>query len=312
MTSVTLVRTIEAPPDAVFAAFVVPDKIALWWGPDEGPVLSADVDARAGGRFHIRFRVAEDGSEHGSRGVFEVFEPPTRLVMSWAWDDETGPPSRLEVTFRAVASGTEVTLVHARLDEQKAPDHETGWSGALDKLQARAPELVVTRDAVLDSPRFETRAEQPYVGKRVVMPMSHFETRVPALMQEVSAWLDAHGKKPAGPGFLRYHVVDMPDRMDVEASVPVDAVPEPDDAVTRGTLPAGRYASLVFTGVKNGIDANARLIEWLGTQDTEMDVHHTGDGDVFAGRLETLLTNPQTETDRSRWQTEVAIKVRGE
>lgn len=311
MTSVTLVRTIEAPPDAVFAAFVVPEKIALWWGPDDGPVLSAEVDARAGGRFHIRFRV-EDGSEHGSSGVFDVFEPHRRLAMSWTWDDETGPPSRLEVTFRAVPAGTEITLVHARLDEKKAPDHETGWSGALDKLQARARELVVTRDVVLDSPTFETRADQPYVGKRVVMPMSDFETRVPALMQEVSAWLEAHGMKPAGPGFLRYHVVDMPTRMDVEASVPVDAVPEPDDAVTRGTLPAGRYASLVFTGVKNGIEANARLIAWLRAQNAEMDVHHTDDGDMFAGRLETLLTDPRTEPDQSQWRTEVAIKVRGE
>jgi uncharacterized protein YndB with AHSA1/START domain len=30
VTSVTIVRTIEAPPDAVFAAFVEPEKIALW------------------------------------------------------------------------------------------------------------------------------------------------------------------------------------------------------------------------------------------------------------------------------------------
>ena len=72
MTSVTIVRTIEAPPEAVFAAFVQPDKIALWWGPDDGPVLSAEIEARVGGRFHIRFRLAEDGSEHGSSGTLGV------------------------------------------------------------------------------------------------------------------------------------------------------------------------------------------------------------------------------------------------
>lgn len=140
MTSVTVVRTVEAPPDAVFAAFVTPEKIALWWGPDDGPVLSAEVDARVGGRFHVRFRV-EDGSEHGSAGTFEVFEPPRRLVMTWAWEEEDGPDSRLEVSFRPVAAGTEVTLVHARLEEAKAPSHEQGWQGALDKLVARAGEL---------------------------------------------------------------------------------------------------------------------------------------------------------------------------
>jgi uncharacterized protein YndB with AHSA1/START domain len=141
VTSVTIVRTIEAPPEAVFAAFVQPDKIALWWGPDDGPVLSAEIDARVGGRFHIRFRLAEDGSEHGSSGTFEVFDPPRRLVMSWAWDDETGPESRLDVVFRAVAAGTEVTLVHSRLDDAKVRGHEKGWNGAFDKLEARADEL---------------------------------------------------------------------------------------------------------------------------------------------------------------------------
>ena len=141
MISVTIVRTIEAPPDAVFAAFVEPDKIALWWGPDDGPVLSAEIDPRVGGRFHIRFHADEDGKDYGSSGVYEVFDPPRRLVMSWTWDDETGIASRVDVAFRAVAAGTEVTLVHSRLDDAKAQSHERGWNGAFDKLEARAGEL---------------------------------------------------------------------------------------------------------------------------------------------------------------------------
>lgn len=143
MTELIIVRTIEAPPEAVFAAFVEPEKIALWWGPDDGPVLSAEVDPRVGGRFHIRFRLAADGSEHGSSGVFEVFDPPGRLSMSWAWDDEAGPHSRVDVTFRPVRQGTEITLIHSRLPDARTRDgHEKGWNGALDKLMAKAAGLV--------------------------------------------------------------------------------------------------------------------------------------------------------------------------
>lgn len=61
--------------------------------------------------------------------------------MSWAWDDDAGPDSRLDVTFRAVAAGTEVTLVHSRLDDATSRGHEKGWNGAFDKLAARASEL---------------------------------------------------------------------------------------------------------------------------------------------------------------------------
>ncbi|KQP15175.1 SRPBCC domain-containing protein [Pseudorhodoferax sp. Leaf267] len=142
MTSLTIVRIIEAPPDAVFAAFVEPDKIALWWGPDDGPVTLAEVDARLGGRFHVRFRML-DGTEHGCSGTFEVFDPPHRLAMSWSWENEAGPASRVEATFKAIDAGrTELTFVHARLKDDAAREsHEQGWNGALDKLQRKAERL---------------------------------------------------------------------------------------------------------------------------------------------------------------------------
>ncbi|MBD8529214.1 MULTISPECIES: SRPBCC domain-containing protein [unclassified Massilia] len=142
MTSLTIVRVIEAPPAAVFAAFVEPDKIALWWGPDDGPVTHAEVDARPGGRFLVRFRML-DGSEHGCFGIFEVFEPPHHLAMSWSWEDEDTPASRVQATLKPVGAGhTELTFVHAKLaDDATRDSHEQGWNGALDKLQRKAGQL---------------------------------------------------------------------------------------------------------------------------------------------------------------------------
>ena len=142
MTSLTIVRVIEAPPAAVFAAFVEPEKIALWWGPDDGPVTLAEVDARPGGRIHVRFRML-DGSEHGCFGNFEVFEPPHRLAMSWSWEGEDTPASYVQASFALADSGhTELTFVHAQLRDAATRDsHEQGWNGALDKLQRKAERL---------------------------------------------------------------------------------------------------------------------------------------------------------------------------
>jgi hypothetical protein len=56
------------------------------------------------------------------------------------------------------------------------------------------------------APAFETRGEQAYVGKRVVMPMDKFDDIIPALVEEISKWLDDHGMKASGNSFLRYHV----------------------------------------------------------------------------------------------------------
>jgi uncharacterized protein YndB with AHSA1/START domain len=138
MTSLTLVRRIKARPQVVFEAITTPEGIAQWWGPDAGPVVVAEVDPRAGGRYRVRFRML-DGSEHESSGEFLEFVRPERVVMSWRWTGGAEDPgeSRLEILLKAIPEGTELTLTHARLHgEQTRRSHEDGWTGSLDKLEA--------------------------------------------------------------------------------------------------------------------------------------------------------------------------------
>jgi uncharacterized protein YndB with AHSA1/START domain len=47
-TTLTLVRRMAASPDTVFDALTRPEQIALWWGPDAGPVLVTETDVRVG------------------------------------------------------------------------------------------------------------------------------------------------------------------------------------------------------------------------------------------------------------------------
>jgi uncharacterized protein YndB with AHSA1/START domain len=63
MNSVTLWRRIVARPSIVFEALTTAEGIAAWWGPDELPVVRADVDARVGGTYRVRFRTL-DGRDH--------------------------------------------------------------------------------------------------------------------------------------------------------------------------------------------------------------------------------------------------------
>ena len=138
MTSLTLVRRIKARPPIVFDAIITPESMAQWWGPDEGPVLVAEADARVGGRYRVRFRT-RDGSEHESSGFYLELIRPERVVMSWRWSGGAEDPgeSRVEITLRAVPEGTELTFIHSQLhDEESRRSHEEGWSGSLRKLEA--------------------------------------------------------------------------------------------------------------------------------------------------------------------------------
>ena len=144
MTSVCLVRRIAARRAIVFEALVTAEGLRSWWGPDDRPATSADVDARVGGGFRVRFRTA-DGLEHECAGEFLEIEKPERVVMSWRWIqngqiEEHDRASRVEIRLRAIETGTELTLVHSLLSNaNSARAHEGGWDGALQKLIRRFP-----------------------------------------------------------------------------------------------------------------------------------------------------------------------------
>jgi uncharacterized protein YndB with AHSA1/START domain len=139
MTSLTLVRRIAARPEIVFEALTTPEGVASWWGPDDLPVILAQIDARIGGAYRVRFRTL-DGLEHESVGEFLEVSAPHRLVMTWGYafggePEELGRTSRIEIDIRPIDGGSELTFTHAQLKNAASQaSHERGWTGAFVKL----------------------------------------------------------------------------------------------------------------------------------------------------------------------------------
>jgi uncharacterized protein YndB with AHSA1/START domain len=137
--SFTLVRRIAARPSIVFDALITAEGIAAWWGPDDLPVILAEVDAREGGSYRVRFRTA-DGLEHEASGEYLEIVRPRRLVMSSRWtfggvEEERGRTSRIEIGLTAVANGTELVFTHGELaSDASVTSHEWGWARAIAKL----------------------------------------------------------------------------------------------------------------------------------------------------------------------------------
>jgi uncharacterized protein YndB with AHSA1/START domain len=139
MTSITLVRRIAARPSIVFDALTTADGVAAWWAPEDLPAIVAEVDARVGGAFRIRFPTL-DGEEHEACGEYLEMVPPRRLVMSWRWvhggvEEELDGVSRIEFELRPIDGGVELTVTHADLrNDHSAAIHEAGWVGSLARL----------------------------------------------------------------------------------------------------------------------------------------------------------------------------------
>jgi uncharacterized protein YndB with AHSA1/START domain len=123
--SLTIVRRIKAPPARVYAAWTRPELMARWWGPDAGPVLSAEADPRVGGR-----------------GEYQEVEAERKLVFTWEWVTLPERRSLVTIRFRPIEEGTELHFNHAQFFDEAARDgHQAGWTGAFEKLDALLAEL---------------------------------------------------------------------------------------------------------------------------------------------------------------------------
>jgi uncharacterized protein YndB with AHSA1/START domain len=138
--SLTLVRTLQAPPQEVFRAWTDPGMIHQWMsGP--GSTTVAEVDPRVGGRYRLETK-SPDGQVHVTTGVYRELEPGRRLVQTWIYEgpipDFIGHETLLTVELRELEPGlTELTLKHERLPSETYRDAVTqGWGALLDNQVA--------------------------------------------------------------------------------------------------------------------------------------------------------------------------------
>jgi uncharacterized protein YndB with AHSA1/START domain len=131
-------RIIRAPVQEVYDAWVVPEKLASWFGPEGYDIPEYSLDVRPGGRWRTVMR-APTGERPTVSGVYRTIEKNRRLVFSWAWDQEDGsrgPETEVTVTFEPAGKNTKLTLVQKIfVDEESRNNHNKGWNSSLNDLE---------------------------------------------------------------------------------------------------------------------------------------------------------------------------------
>ncbi len=133
----TMSRRFAAPREAVFRAFTEESELVRWWGPEGFDVPELRLDPRPGGAWRTCMR-APDGELYCVGGIYRVFDPPERLVMTWTWESDSmaGVETLVTLEFRESGEGTELILTHEGLPRSEASDkHAEGWTGCLDCLE---------------------------------------------------------------------------------------------------------------------------------------------------------------------------------
>ena len=134
-------RWLNASPARVFAAFADAEAVSLWLKPS--PDVRLNVVAFAfhiGGAYQFQYHVP-GGPVMTVNGVFQIIEPPSRIVFSWNIeppDEHAGLQSVVSVTISPAMEGSDLLIRHAQLTKAGAQQrHAQGWRGALDLLSNR-------------------------------------------------------------------------------------------------------------------------------------------------------------------------------
>ena len=162
---------------------------------------------------------------------------------------------------------------------------------------------------IIDGPTIVAVPDRHCVGIRLVTPFRGMFAVRDLLMEELYSWAD--GRAVAyGRTFFRLHVVDMDGPMEVEVGVITGGVVPGDGRIRTGVLPAGRYATLTY--VNHGRRANGMLRDWVRERGLTLDCTASPEGERFGCRYEAYLTDPRSERMKTRWRTELAIRLADE
>lgn len=131
---VHLVRELPAPRQAVFEAWLDPERLAAFLRPAPGAtVLDPRVDAREGGGFALTMVVG--GTHLPVHGTYRRIDRFDRLEFTWL-GTKALDSSVVTLTFEELGpTRTRLTLDHVGFpSEELRRDHEGGWGEILEQL----------------------------------------------------------------------------------------------------------------------------------------------------------------------------------
>ena len=140
-------RRMAAPPAAVWRAWA--EHLTEWFAPAPWKTVEADLDLRAGGRFHAAMEGPDGERADGGAGVFLEVVPERRIVFTDALGPDWIPRKPFMVVIIELAPAGDGTLYRATVrhwDAESKKQHEEmgfepGWNQVADQLEAVAVRL---------------------------------------------------------------------------------------------------------------------------------------------------------------------------
>jgi uncharacterized protein YndB with AHSA1/START domain len=134
-------RRMPATREVVFAAWTDPQGLREWMCPGDAISAEAKLDLRVGGSYRIVMKSKTRDYVH--TGVYQVVEPPSKLVFTWTREEDE-VPTLVTVEFFAHGDESELVLTHQRFhDPDVMKRYQGGWGQIAEKFAAYLAKPVV-------------------------------------------------------------------------------------------------------------------------------------------------------------------------
>jgi uncharacterized protein YndB with AHSA1/START domain len=141
---IRITRVFDAPPELVYRAFVDPDQLCQWFGPEgySVPCETVQIDARPGG--FQRFVMINDDDPTQRSPIDATFAEVVENELLVGHQEVEGIPGtsgsvrfHLRLEFHAEAGGkTRLELRQGPFTDQMGEDTRTGWESSFTKLDS--------------------------------------------------------------------------------------------------------------------------------------------------------------------------------
>jgi uncharacterized protein YndB with AHSA1/START domain len=134
---VSITRTFDAAPAAVFASWTEPERFAQWFGGAGVTVTDVVMDVRTGGEWHARMVLGGGAGDIPWRGAYLEVDPPHRLVFTLA-DRPGNEFERVTVDLTEIDGKTEMVFTQSggHMDAEGYAQAEEGWRAFFVDLDA--------------------------------------------------------------------------------------------------------------------------------------------------------------------------------
>jgi len=162
----SLTRVYDAPLQAVWDAWTIPEEVAQWWGPRGFTITTHSRDFRAGGHWHYTMH-GPDGTDYENTTQYLEVVPQQRMVYDHGGHKDRPPLFRVTALFTERNGRTQLDMSMAFATPEIAEEtrgfiKKAGGEGTWDRLAEHLGKRVAGKEQFFIARSFDAPIETVY------------------------------------------------------------------------------------------------------------------------------------------------------